>query len=460
MRYGSCSSCLGSKAAQNAGGTDAASHGLVFSMSPRCDRCRVEYSSGSDYGGKDYCMTCYSIIRSQEEQKRWQEEKRLEQIAQEKKRVAAERYLEDAERRKKEQHEELRRRELVRERDSVKELMERKKEEMRLRWAREERERKQESSAALYGGKPIAPVMQEMRERRKWEAPRKTVASDEAVVPLERQRKARRRLGKQPGAPFDDEEWGGFSTAPREFRIEEHKPRKAIEPIGAKPVLLVKEGLPVSVSIGQKGVKASLLGKNPAMKQVGVELKIAAFDSKKKKIEVKAEPPKCQLGAQGEQEFRLSLDLPEDAARGPLSLEAYLREDAFFINEEDGKSEAVLLHSQVKTPMDLQFRKGSEKFLEEEGSPVLCLTFDNVGESGGILGKKSKVLTFADETRDELPLARETKVKGLKKNIVLKFRAHEGRLLAKSAIIIVGVDANGKPYEKREEIKEGKEKKE
>lgn len=449
----------------------------VVLMSPRCDRCRVEYSSGCDYGGKDYCMTCYSIIRSQEEQKRRQEEEKIKEIAQEKKRLATERYIADEERRKREQHDELRRRELVRERDSVKELMERKKEEARLRWSREEAKRKQGSYASLYGGKPPAAVHEEMRQRRRWEEPRKTLAAEEAVIPFERQKKARRRYGKQPGAPMDDEPWGGGSSSPREFRIEERKPHKAIQPIGAKPELLVKEALPVSASIGQKGVKACLLGKNPAMKQVGVELKVFAFDSKRKKIGVKSEPSKCQIGAQGEQSFNLLLDLPEDASRGPLTLEAYLSEDAFFIDEEDGKSETVMLHTQVKTPMDLQYKKGSGKFVQEDGEEgsgsaapkagkgasldcalLLCLAFDNVGESGGLVSKKSKVLTYADDTREEMPLARETKVKGLQKNVILKFCAREKRLLAKSAIILIGVDANGKTYEKREEMKSAKEK--
>lgn len=419
-------------------------------MTHRCDRCRATYESGAFYNGHDYCMTCYNSIKQEAERKLRLEQQKAQRMAEEKRRYAQDSYMRDRAEEMRKQHEELRRRELAKEKDRVKELMERKKEEMRLRWGTQDANRRHESIQGMYSAqaKSRVSVEEELKKRMAWDTMGKAVSSEGGAVPLGKQKR------KVAARVYRDEPDTGYSpmNAPEEFRIEEKGAQKKDDE-AASVELSVKAGLPVSLSIGQKGVKVALVGRNQSMKSINAEVFVSVFDSKKKPIEPKVEPKKFRLDAQGEKDVAAEFDLKEETEKGPLSFEAYIREDAFYINEVAGRSDPVLLHSQVKTPMDMQYKAGSAKVSQEEAGLFLCLTFDNKGESGGLLSKKSKAMKYMDDTREEYPLAAETKVKGMEKNVILKFAAEANEVPEKFVILLVGVDSNGKPYEKKMEIK-------
>ncbi len=114
------------------------------------------------------------------------------------------------------------------------------------------------------------------------------------------------------------------------------------------------------------------------------------------------------------------------------------------------------LSCDVKTPLDLEYRKKSASFMRKDGTLFLSLQFDNKGESGGLLSTKSSV-GYGGETRQlRANLAQQAKIKGMQKKAGLLFSPPKEASLEKLSFDLVGVDSNGKPYKLQKTITEEK----
>ncbi|VVC01550.1 Uncharacterised protein [uncultured archaeon] len=219
---------------------------------------------------------------------------------------------------------------------------------------------------------------------------------------------------------------------------------------------LEASGLPVSLSAGQQGIVVALKAKNASLKPVSVSFTVSLADSDGKQVEAAVEPRVAMLEGQGEAEAEVKFGLKESAARGPLTLSAYVSENAMYIDKPSAKSNIVAITSQVKLPMRLEYRRGSACFeRQENGAEALCLTFDNLGESGGQVGPKSSALYGKEKELERAQLFESVKVKGKEKGVRLKFMPAKKIELERVEAELVGVDANGKPYNLKQ-VLEGK----
>jgi len=387
-------------------------------MARRCDRCRASYESGADYGGHDYCMTCYTQVKQAEEQKRAAAERLKEQKME---------YL------RKQVHDDYARQDMGRERKA--------------------REFAEESRrlALLDQKKRREDPMEEMRKRKKWENPYIAKNQDAGVErqlfnPLGRKKKSASAPALQKKDEYASYAAHGLPHGESDGKKIKQQPR-ALEQ--ASLSLSVAEGLPVSLSIGQKQVQAFLLGKNASKTPIAVGTEVSILDSQKISVAWKAEPRTCTIGPEGEMKIKVTFDLPEDAARGMLSFTALLKENAIYIDRQAAQSNTISLTSQVKSSMDLQYKRGSAAF----DAGALLLSFDNVGESGGILEKASYILYFPqDAIGKKASLASRTKIKGGEKGILLSFSPAEEAAISKLELNFAGTDSNGKPYSLKRRI--------
>jgi len=227
--------------------------------------------------------------------------------------------------------------------------------------------------------------------------------------------------------------------------------------------LKVKDGLPVSLSVGQKGVKALFIGKNASEKRLTIEFSVSIEDSKEKTIEPKLEPKQCLIEPDTELPFSLEFDGKEDTETGPLTLSAQLRENGFYVDRESAKSEPIILTSQVKTPMQLEYIPGSAEFEKQAGGALaLALVFENTGETGGFLLARSSAGYGTEMRMKRSNLAKKTKIKGKQKKVRLVFSPAEETAIEFLAFDFSGTDANGKEYLLRNsfDVKSGKMKRE
>jgi hypothetical protein len=391
-------------------------------MARRCDRCRAEYESGADFGGHDYCMTCYNIVKQEAERKLAQEERLRLQKEKDKQ-------------------------------DYVKQ-------QIHLDHVRSEQERQRRAhetetarlALAEQRKKPGTEV-EELRKK-KWPEIKHHYAVEgtaplQIFTPLLRKRKsaAAAQKKKEP-APA-----GGL--LPLAAKKEEKKKAKQA-PLPKKQALSlsVVAGLPVSLSLGQMQIIVLFRGKNQSSSPLAVALETVALDSQKNRLQPKLEPRAGTIGPEAELEFKAELDLPEDVARGRLTLSALLKENAIYVDRPPAQSNTVTLSSQVKSPMDLQYVAGSARF---SGGAIL-LSFRNVGESGGILEAASS-LSYAGKGGAERKanLASRTKVKGGQKSVELSFSPAEPMGMEGLEISLAGKDSNGKPYALKGKIREKEE---
>ncbi len=391
-------------------------------MTHRCDRCRAPYESGADLGGHDYCMTCYAQLRQEEARKRMDEEKQRQKQLDSKKHFLHQDYMaQDA---------------------------------ARLLRSREDRAEEDRRQDVLQAAKRRAE-QEQVRKKRKWDddRPKGLVIGEQLQIftPLGRKKKpVPAPAAKKQGGPADY----GVHLLQRGKNDGKKKPKPPAKPAGQSQLSLsVSAGLPVSLSVGQKQVQVSLIGKNASTTPMAVGLEASILDSQKSTIASKAEPRTCTIEPEGESKIKVAFDLPEDAARGMLSFTAVLKENAIYINRQAAKSNEVSLSSQVKSPMDLQYVRGSAVF--EPGA--LTLIFRNVGESGGILEMASSVTYFSQEgIGRKAALSARTKVKGGEKGIRLPFAPAEASIISSLELSLAGTDSNGKPYSLKRKISEGK----
>jgi hypothetical protein len=391
----------------------------IHAMTRRCDRCRAEYESGADFGGHDYCMTCYVKLKHEEEHKRASAEKLLQQKTDYRRQQIRQQYIEGASRRQVE--EDTSRRDL------------------------EVKKRLPSQDEA------------EMRKRMKWRMDLTKRRSQDSetqriFVPIDKTK----MLISVPASQKKDE------RATYAARLMPHAPKKEEGKKAKKPnlpekssiTLSVAAGLPVSLSIGQRQVSVVLLGKNSSAAQVAVSLAASVLDSQKSTVSFQAEPRNCTIEPEGEAKFKLGFDLPQDVARGRLALSACLKENAVYLDRQSAKSNSVELSSQVKTPPDLQYVRGSAHLAGD----ALILVFNNVGESGGILEPNSSLKYFlGGAAGKKASIAQRTKMKGGEKGIALSFSPVGAERISRLEIDLAGKDSNGKPYSLKRKIS-GKEK--
>ncbi|MCX6771322.1 MAG: hypothetical protein NTX79_04665 [Candidatus Micrarchaeota archaeon] len=393
-------------------------------MTHRCDRCRAPYESGADLGGHDYCMTCYTQLKQEEARKRIEEERLRQKQIDAKKHYLHQDYMAQSSARL-----------------------------LRARGERAEDERRQDMFQSQSAKR--RDEQEKLRKKKRWDdnKPKNRVVGEELQIftPLGRKK-------KPAHAPPQMKKGEQAAYAAHLLQSVKNAMKRKTKP-PAKPILhaglslSVAAGLPVSLSVGQKQVQALLIGKNASAAPIAAVLEVSILDSQKSAIASKAEPRTCTIEPDGESKIKVAFDLPEDAARGMLSFTALLKENAVYIDRQAAQSNAVSLSSQVKTSMDLQYKQGSALF--ESGA--LILSFNNVGESGGILEKSSFVTYFQKESAGKkAALAGRTKIKGGEKGILLAFAPSDGAAISRLELSLVGTDSNGKPYRLKRNIVEKK----
>ncbi len=409
-------------------------------MAYRCDKCRTEYSSGSHYGGHDYCMACYTQLKQQDEHKRREAELKIQQHAQERRLLERRQMEKDAQDRKDARNSMLSDEYRKLDMKVVDWREEEIKRQRELRQARmqklyDEQDRKRREQAAAGGPqRPSSWGASGLAAGKPRDGAAKKGAEDDAYathLPGGRRHMPTPRPAEEPPAAASHQEgFGSQEKTPAEDILQ----------------LRVQTGLPVSLSAGQRGVMVSLSGKNISEKMVVAELRASAVDSKKNQLRARAEPSSCSIEPWGERQFRVKFDLKEETPKGPLSFSAYLSENAIYVDRETAKSPSVLLSSQVKTPMSLAYRKGSAKVgRSKEGTETISLAFDNLGESGGLLSINSHIKYGGKGAVAHLE--KPTKVKGLHKNLLLCFAPAPDASIDRITAMLFGVDANGKAYQ-------------
>ena len=388
-------------------------------MTHRCDRCRAPYESGADLGGHDYCMTCYSQLRQEEAKKRMDEEKHRQMQVDLKKYSLHQDYMaQDA--------------------------------------ARQQRERERTDEERRQDMLQVAKrrvESEQLRKKKTWDDDKPKDAGTGGELRIFTPVGRKKKPAPAPAAQKRDE----FATyavrlAQHGKQDEKKKKKPPIKPIEQAVLSLsVSAGLPVSLSVGQKQVQVLLVGKNASTSSMAVGLEASITDSQKSAIASKAEPRTSTIEPEGESRIKVAFDLPEDAAHGMLSFTAVLKENAIYIDKQAAQSNAVSLSSQVKSAMDLQYKRGSAVF--ESGA--LILTFKNVGESGGILEMSSYVMYFSQESAGKkAALASRTKIKGGEQGIRLAFSPAEEAAVSRLELCLAGTDSNGKPYSLKRKINE------
>ena len=390
-------------------------------MTRRCDRCRATYESGADLGGHDYCMTCYSQLRQEESKKRMDEEKRRQiQIDVKKQYIQQEYAAQGAARQQK---------------------------------VRDERANEQRRQDMVQVAR-LRLESEQLHKKKKWDDDKKkdegTGGELRIFNPIGRKKKP-----TYAAAPKNQDEFAAYSArlVKREKINEKKKTTQPIKPIEqASLSLSIVAGLPVSLSVGQKQVQVSLIGKNVSTALMAVGIETTILDSQKSTIASKAEPRTSAIEPEGESKIKVLFDLPEDAAHGMLSFTAVLKENAVYIDKQAAQSNVVFLSSQVKSTMNLQYRCGSALF--ESGA--LLLIFKNVGECGGILEMSSFVTYFSQESiGKKATLVSRTKIKGGENGIRLSFSPAGAVVISRLELNLVGTDSNGKPYLLKRKFSEG-----
>ncbi len=436
-------------------------------MPRRCDKCRTDYESGMQYGGHDYCMTCYVKIKQDEDAKRRKEELRRDEI-----------------RKKKE--------------TDLREKLEAESRE------RNERIRKDALGSGAYGyggtavgrrggdgegGGPWHNRMMERRDKaaddkRKREIAEETLFTQAQGEMLKKNEEEAWRkhnwsvsVDKQGEATRKEKEAGKGrqileTAAGRNAFAIGYLPQRAAKPeppeervhhgrgmgldSAEQPALTLQatRGLPVSLSAGQKGNLVLLAGRNRSQQKLAVELLATLVDSGGRKIGIRLEPGKCAIDTGSEAAFSVKFDLKEDTPRGAMAFTGQLKETAIYVDREGGQSEVLRLDCVVKTPLELEYKRKSAAFEEEDGKLRLSLAFENKGESGGILSPRSGVSYGEEGRRLRASLSEKAKIKGREKNVLLKFLAEKESTLEKITLDLSGVDSNGKPYKLQKTIAE------
>jgi len=259
-------------------------------MTHVCNRCRAQYEIGMFDGGHDYCMTCYIRVQDEKVKKK---QKELEE--QQKKDTKKQHMLNELENK----------------------LYERRKENAVAR-----QNRIVISGADLHRLKRFG-VSETIVV--------KPGGPPETHMPGHGKHLSHLPIMKKAG--LDNKELPEYtpigSTVHSQVGIAEDEGIVTLKAI---------EGLPVSLSVGQKNVTLLMVGKNETKKKLNAEFMVSAYDFNKKAISLKLEPGKCTLEPGAEMQFKISFDLEDNVATGPMALSAYLRENAVYVDRLSQKA--------------------------------------------------------------------------------------------------------------------------
>ncbi|MBM3228814.1 hypothetical protein FJZ26_00110 [Candidatus Parvarchaeota archaeon] len=431
-------------------------------MVHHCNKCGTEYTdSGGFFDGHDFCFTCLSLVKAKKE-----EEQRKKREAQEKKNDPQTRQREiDYYKREKAAREAMQKKQEEYER-RIKQLAE----EKRARQLEQtERSRRQLEEQKYFDQDKFRRNLPSWaKSESEGQAERNRLEMIEKIVLDEKRRKP--NYYDSPDAQSKTERKGGRLDA-QQRQETEHKycpsckgklPEKAkyCRQCGKsfeKPTELhleVETSLPVSLSVGQVGVKAILLAINPNPQPLSVDLSVIVFDSAQKTIEAQIAPRSFSMPPDSRTQATVTFDLQPDTPTGPLTLSGYLQ-------SASARSNAISILSNVKLPMDLRYRPKSAK-VGGKLENYICLTFDNLGESGGLLSTSSRIefATLQQEKKTAM-LQQQAKIKGLEKGVELQFGpTRQNVQFGKILYFLVGADSNGKPYKSRGNSESGEEREE
>ncbi|MCX8198176.1 MAG: hypothetical protein N3F07_03220 [Candidatus Micrarchaeota archaeon] len=375
-------------------------------MPHTCNRCRTQYEIGMFDSGHDYCMTCY--VRIQEERRKKAEQERREQ----EKREAKKQKL-------------------------ISEI------EAKLYEQRKESEHTNPQRVFMSGAD-----LKRMRHFGVGEIYAQKKEAHEKPLPEQIKHPsiyAASALKKSlPPAKADRDYAGSSPIMHMNIPQEEDEGNITISAI---------QGLPVSLSCGQKNIQVLLAGKNGTGRKINAELVHSLADSSGKSVEARAQPEKFSLEPGAEQEIKIEFSLPESARSGPLVLNAYIRETAAYVDRQPAKSQPLQLTSEVKTPMELAYIPKSSRLASIGEAMALQMDFQNLGESGGILSMKSNV-RFGQNDSQLAWLTKKAKIKGKQKRITLEFAPVKKTEIQILWLELLGVDSNGKEYSLKKVIEE------
>ncbi len=296
-------------------------------MTHRCNRCRAEYESGGFYNGMDYCANCFQFVKQKDDIKRREEAERQQKMIEEKRELMRDRLIRESERKRKDEMQELKRRRVA--------------EEMKrreiLKLERDAQAQKKQKRHELMHqrtfGKPVSQNFSFSGSGSAYEG--------NGIIPLDQQRQAKKWSAARAEKSDQEENKPQKKNNPYEFRLdmrEDAQPR----PFS----LLVEKGLPDEIEAG-KTVRVTLVGKN--MRQKKEEALMVAFLKLEdgSKIALESEPKECFLEPGGEGRFEIAV-APGKAASGSLVVEVYLKDSAYYIDPEQGKSETLQLLAKIK----------------------------------------------------------------------------------------------------------------
>jgi hypothetical protein len=289
----------------------------------------MEYESGGFYNGHDYCTACMLSVKAKDDAKKRAEEERLQKIINDRRKVARITIITETQEKYRKEREELKRRRTMEEMRR-REMME------AARQAEDQKIRKRHEliHQATYGRAGSNNFSLSGTGQSAYDAA--------GVLPLDQQHRSKTKPAKvEKKEPRSTSGWSSHSTT--EFHLEVHgAPSRHEFPLS----LSVEESLPSEIEAGRAS-RAVLIGKNAAAKKIEVMLNAALKGEASRQCSLEVEPKKCFIEAGGEARFEVKIT-PLKGLRGALLLEAYLKENAFYIDPEQGRSEELSFVAKIK----------------------------------------------------------------------------------------------------------------
>ncbi len=264
-------------------------------MAHSCYKCKAEYASGAFLGGHDYCMTCYTRMKQDDEGKRRREEALRQQRDSDKIHL---------------RREQLERDYLAQRREQVGTVLPKKKEGARA--IKEDDLVRRIQHYRWDVTTPATPVSSPVLSKMAVAQKPGVLASYRSVRP-----------SSAPGPPHHKDSAASRSSG--HSSMDQEDLTRSLE---------AQQGLPVSLSAGQKGILLLLAGRNRSQKKASVELFATLIDSKKNPVRLKIEPANCSMEAGASAPFEIKFDLSDEAPSGPLSFSAHLKESAIYMDRD------------------------------------------------------------------------------------------------------------------------------
>ena len=297
-------------------------------MAHHCNRCRTEYESGGFHNGLDYCNPCLQTLKMKDELKRREEADRQQKIIDDKRKLVRMTAITEMEKKYRSQREELKRRR------TVEEMKRREAQNAKAQLAAQKQRKRHELMHQAGYGRPGSSNFS-------FTGSGQSAYDGAGVLPLDQQHRSRIKPVKaEKNEPRDTSGWASHSTT--EFTLDEHGAAARNEcPLS----LSVEKSLPNEIDAGQAS-RAVLIGKNATAKKIEVNLIAVLKGNGGNQCSLAVDPKKCFIEAGGEARFEIRIT-PLKGASGELLLEANLKENAFYIDPGQGRSETLAMESKI-----------------------------------------------------------------------------------------------------------------